>query len=398
MTRKHYTDQEKQTIINLYTQQNLTTVEIARITNRSQSGIERFLKRSNVYVKKTHRHKISHDEDQNIIDLYLNYNWTTMQIAAKYNVTDTAILKLLNRLGVNTSDLYIRSKYSAVKHLDYFQNINTETKAYLLGFIIADGNITIPTARPNSMVFQLEIQERDKEILDLLAKEIGYPTNKIYRYKRLNPNSQATVKISFSSTRFCSHLIQLGVTPRKCHAVSLPVLPKALMPHLVRGLYDGDGSITLSSIVLYGNEIITEQVNQILLKEINVKKSAIKKYKTTCCRIGVYQYAERIKIAKYLYEDATVFLTRKAMCYSPFVENLQSKLRELLENPEEDNQQPSLESNLSEGSTTSSHGPSGTMKDHERGASYYPKISIDPIPTKGISGMVKLMIGDDDIV
>jgi len=44
------------------------------------------------------------------------------------------------------------------------------------------------------------------------------------------------------------------------------------------------------------------------------------------------------------------------------------KLRELLGHPEEGNQQPSLESDLSEGSTTSSNSVSDTMKNHERGA------------------------------
>ena len=43
------------------------------------------------------------------------------------------------------------------------------------------------------------------------------------------------------------------------------------------------------------------------------------------------------------------------------------KSRELLETPEEDNQQPSLEREPSEGSTTSSHNVKDVMKNHERG-------------------------------
>jgi hypothetical protein len=44
------------------------------------------------------------------------------------------------------------------------------------------------------------------------------------------------------------------------------------------------------------------------------------------------------------------------------------KLRELLEHPEEDNQQPSFESNLIEGSETRLNNPDGIMKTHEREA------------------------------
>lgn len=46
----------------------------------------------------------------------------------------------------------------------------------------------------------------------------------------------------------------------------------------------------------------------------------------------------------------------------------QVKPRELLETPEEGNQQPSLESNLSEGSETNEYVPTGNMNRHERGA------------------------------
>jgi hypothetical protein len=44
------------------------------------------------------------------------------------------------------------------------------------------------------------------------------------------------------------------------------------------------------------------------------------------------------------------------------------KLRELLETPEADNQQPSFKSDLEEGSTTSENGLFEIMSHHERGA------------------------------
>ena len=44
------------------------------------------------------------------------------------------------------------------------------------------------------------------------------------------------------------------------------------------------------------------------------------------------------------------------------------KLRELLEHPAEDNQQPNLENNFREGSETRLNDPNRIMKTHERGA------------------------------
>jgi hypothetical protein len=67
------------------------------------------------------------------------------------------------------------------------------------------------------------------------------------------------------------------------------------------------------------------------------------------------------------------------------------KLREFLGHPEEGNQKPSLESNLSEGSTTSSNVLSENMKDHERGAPGPFKRGEDGIS----STLISLMLGDD---
>ena len=72
------------------------------------------------------------------------------------------------------------------------------------------------------------------------------------------------------------------------------------------------------------------------------------------------------------------------------------KLRELLEHPEEGNQQPSPESDLSEGSTTSSYVLSENMKDHERGAlrffdeAYDLELSFTEVPA-----YIPKTLGDD---
>lgn len=49
----------------------------------------------------------------------------------------------------------------------YFKEIDSPVKAYLLGFIIADGNITIPKGNRQAR-FSCYQHEKQKEIIELL--------------------------------------------------------------------------------------------------------------------------------------------------------------------------------------------------------------------------------------
>ena len=61
---------------------------------------------------------------------------------------------------------------------DYFSIIDSEKKAYLLGFFIADGTIGMNQGCKNSYFMQVNICNDDDEILKLYQLEIC-PENKI---------------------------------------------------------------------------------------------------------------------------------------------------------------------------------------------------------------------------
>ena len=65
-----------------------------------------------------------------------NYETTSkVDIANKLNRTPTAIKVKANKLGLKKPEKYYYNH-------DFFENINTEEKAYWLGFIYADGSIS----------------------------------------------------------------------------------------------------------------------------------------------------------------------------------------------------------------------------------------------------------------
>lgn len=122
---------------------------------------------------------------------------------------------------------------------NYFEQIVTEEQAYVLGVIYSDGCIyKLPTA------YGLEITqiEQDKDILvkikDLLKSE--YPLAEGIQ----KSNNKKSYRLYAYSKKIFDDLVKLGVTPRKSLTLEFPTfLDDRLMPHFIRGVFDGDGCI-----------------------------------------------------------------------------------------------------------------------------------------------------------
>lgn len=115
----------------------------------------------------------------------------------------------------------------------YFSNIDTEEKAYFLGWIASDGSL-------RKSGFSIQIHKKDKDILlqlrDLVCKSLPIQPHADRPMVTLTVNSQQM------SVDICRHL---GIAPgKKSHTVMFPNL-KSQMLNLcfVRGFFDGDGFV-----------------------------------------------------------------------------------------------------------------------------------------------------------
>lgn len=108
---------------------------------------------------------------------------------------------------------YTREKSNYVDE-NYFCNIDTESKAYFLGFIMADGNMY---KRSNgSYQFSIKIKNTDKDILLKSADEIQFNKDKLKERDEVrNGTTTHCVEIKIYNQIFCKSLIALGVIPRK---------------------------------------------------------------------------------------------------------------------------------------------------------------------------------------
>lgn len=111
----------------------------------------------------------------------------------------------------------------------YFHKINTEEKAYWLGFFTADGNVHDGRIR-------LSLATKDRSHVEAFALAIGCDIP-------LKEYDCGTVGIDVRCAEMVRDLAKYGVVPNKSKVTVWPVgLPRPLEQHFVRGVVDGDGS------------------------------------------------------------------------------------------------------------------------------------------------------------
>ena len=181
-----------------------------------------------------------------IIKLYEDRVSTT-KIGDLYGVSDVTVASLLKRNGITVTKKRCRTPINS----NYFKVVDTANKSYFLGLIAADGSI-FKTSK-GKMVFSLQLQEKDKDILDSLSIELSGSVSMVRNDSRTDPAKQKMFTIRFSDEIFIENLMDLGILPRKTENLDWINLPENLIRDFIRGYFDGDGSVYISNNNVYGN-------------------------------------------------------------------------------------------------------------------------------------------------
>lgn len=156
-------------------------------------------------------------------------------------VSDTGIRKIIDRNNIPRLPYTIRNrKYD--RNSFYFDNIDTPNKAYALGLIFADGN-NFSSGRHYTITIVL--QEEDYSVLESIRNEIEYNHPLVYENRNLkNPNHKNTYRLVIQDEHMSKQLNNLGVVNNKSLKIKFPnYISDELMPHFIRGYFDGDGSV-----------------------------------------------------------------------------------------------------------------------------------------------------------
>lgn len=250
---------------------------------------------------------------KDIIDICTNYKngINSYTLSKQYNVSQSSILTILRNNSIDIRDIS-HCKRSYKVNENYFDRIDDEHKAYWLGFLYADGY-----NQEERNCITLTLQERDKYILEELLKDLNsnYPIRSTHN-KKFN---KIYYSIRLSNQNLSRQLKLNGLVQNKTFISKFPILDKSLERHFIRGLFDGDGCISLSMRgknkdrmyasfqIVNGNLEFLKNVNDSL--NIDTNKYLVK-YKN----IYVLSFSKHIDIKSiydFLYNDATVYLKRK---------------------------------------------------------------------------------------
>jgi hypothetical protein len=141
----------------------------------------------------------------------------------------------------NKSGIQGRASKLGIKFLDYnknfFENIDSEEKAYWLGFIYADGYVTTEDR------WGLELGIIDINHMQNLLDSFDCNINIKTRIKNENESCSFLIK----NKKMYNDLVEKGVIRNKTELLEFPneeILPEIYYSHFIRGFFDGDGCVT----------------------------------------------------------------------------------------------------------------------------------------------------------
>lgn len=251
-------------------------------------------------------HKNDFDWNEDSIN-FITENYYTMSnkdIAKFLGKTIETIENKAFNLGLK------KKRYSLNKN--YFAEIDTEDKAYWLGFLYADGCVRKLNGKANiSIGLNPKDENHLKKFIECLDSDIP-----ITRY--IHPNGlYETSRITINCTKMAYDLIKWGCVPNKTYEkIHIPSIEDHLKIHFIRGFLDGDGWISIkkhgkgASIGMVSNykDILLDIQN--ILDDNNIF-SILRKEKRGHFTLNIGRQEEQIKFINLIYNNPKIYLDRK---------------------------------------------------------------------------------------
>ena len=231
------------------------------------------------------------------------------KIGKKYDVKRQTLAKKLKEQGIEVIN------YQNIDKLDkyVFDIIDSEEKAYWLGFLWADGNISTIGYR-----IEVRLSIRDYNHLEKFRSFL----------KLENPirkglcNGNGYCHLSVRNKYLWERLFSLGCIPNKSLVLDFPNLgifdsPK-LVYDFIRGYVDGDGSLCMykhrntieTTLNLVGTSKFLSKVKTLFGELGYIKNKTSKNWPNKAYSLTYTSFIARV-ICRLLYENANIYLDRK---------------------------------------------------------------------------------------
>lgn len=257
-----------------------------------------------------------------IVNDYCSQVQTVNTLCEKFKLSYPTILKILKEFNIPT---YSKQQISSIGlNENIFSNIDNEIKAYFLGFFLADGCVYY--------------DNKSARIIFGLKQEDSYIVETFHTLLNANTSIRIDKRDGFTSCVVTSNVMAkdlhfYGLDNPKCLR-PLPIVRYDLINHLIRGFFDGDGCFTYrlshpernicnsyrGKVALITYEIIREDILNILKYILKIDNATIERANSQVFLevINICRKDEIIKFYNFIYNNATIFLTRKKDKFEQF--------------------------------------------------------------------------------
>ena len=256
---------------------------------------------------------IPFEEYKNIVRLY-NSGLSQQKIGEMYNTSHTVIRKVLMKNNVIMRDNSHKGRKYTIDE-NYFDIIDNQDKAYILGLLYADGCNYVPQHR-----VKIELQERDKDILDKI--NIKMNSNKPLSFVKLNSknyNWQNTYRLDITNKHISEVLNSLGMVQNKSLVLAFPCwLDTKLYSHFIRGYFDGDGCIQKYFLTIVSTKEFCESISMICKDILGVSTTISdipSRPNSNTKLLRITGIGKMKKFLDYIYQDAELYIQRKYNAY-----------------------------------------------------------------------------------
>jgi intein-encoded DNA endonuclease-like protein len=260
------------------------------------------------------------DIDDNLVIERYNELKNLKKVAKSFGVSVRPVKRILKK-----NDIHLTNRKYNVNH-SFFKEIDSEEKAYWLGFLFADGCVR-QTKHGSQVILKLSV--KDKGHLSKFKKNIKSEHKIVYdkshvisKKGTLSTSNNCLIRVN--SCEMVNDLIKQGCTPKKTFIIDKPNIEEKYYKHFLRGYYDGDGNFfynektktSVITIVCASKEFRTFIV-EILSKLPNIGKIHEDDKKYT---IKITNIVGIIKFLSYIYDESKIELTRKKEYYEKYRE------------------------------------------------------------------------------
>jgi thymidylate synthase ThyX len=257
--------------------------------------------------KKTNpQQRLYDNQEKKIVELY-NKGYSSEKLGRIYNIPSGTVCGIIRKHQTPKS-------LSESKNINknYFTDIDTSIKAYILGFIYADGCMSIKNnGNKQIIVDQLDCEEL---LLRNILREIK-PNGNIIKCGHDN-----MIRIAVQDNDICTDLEKYGIISRKGTLANfnpiLELVDDMYIKDVIRGVFEGDGHVHVccnnNGIIndavfeIAGTLNTCEQIQSYLIKKLGLNNVAIQHNGNQNYKLRYGGRVQVTKIIKWLYEDIDV--------------------------------------------------------------------------------------------